>query len=72
MTTKPLNGESLIVQAQGCIVDASHLADLIEMAADHMETRESSTISGAVRVAAEKLQEAMELLNKAEAGKDAA
>ena len=69
MTTKPKSPEAvkeIIVQAHGCILDAGYIATLIEMAADNMATPDGSVISGAVRVAAEKLKEAAKLLDEAE------
>ena len=77
MTTKSLIKDSLIVQAQTCLIEAGYLADLIELAADHLEAREDSVISGAVisgmvHIAAEKLQEAMKLLDEAEDKREAA
>ena len=48
MTTKPKSPEAvkeIIIQARGCILDAGHIADLIEMAADNMATKEAPAIS---------------------------
>jgi len=53
--------------AQSCIIDAQYLAYLIEIAADGLETPEVGAISGAARIAIEKLTEAMKLLDQAEA-----
>jgi hypothetical protein len=39
--------------AQQCIIDAAHIADLIEMAADKLENSEGGTISGAIHRAGE-------------------
>jgi transcription elongation GreA/GreB family factor len=52
--------------AQQCIIDAAHIADLIEMAADKLENSEGGTISGAIHVASEKLHEAMLILSEAQ------
>ncbi len=58
---------SKLKNAQSCIIDAQYLAYLIEIAADGLETLEVGAISGAARIAIEKLIEAMKLLDQAEA-----
>ena len=75
MTTKPKPPEAvkdILIQAHGCILDAVYIADLIEMAADNTATPHGTVISGAVRVAAEKLKEASKLLDEAESKQEAA
>ena len=58
---------SKLKNAQSCIIDAQYLAYLIEIAADGLKTPEVGAISGAARIAIEKLTEAMKLLDQAEA-----
>ena len=75
MTKKPNPPQAIkdiLIQARGCILDAGHIADLIEMAADNMATKEAPAISCAVHIAAEKLREAMNLLDEAESKQEAA
>ncbi|QBR71932.1 hypothetical protein CU048_12385 [Beijerinckiaceae bacterium] len=58
--------------AQGCIVDAQHLTDLVEIVASTLDNREGATISNAVRCAGGKLTRAMLLLEEVEADMNAA
>jgi hypothetical protein len=58
---------SKLKDGQSCIIDAQYLADIIEIAADGLETPEGGAISGVARIAIEKLTEAIKLLDQAEA-----
>ena len=46
---------SKLKSVRSCIIDAQYLADLIEIAADGLETPEGGAISGAPRIAIEEL-----------------
>jgi hypothetical protein len=59
---------SKLREAQILIIDARYLAGLVEVAVDSIETPTDLAISAAAYVAIEKLNEAMNLLDQAQAG----
>jgi hypothetical protein len=59
---------SKLREAQVLIIDARYLAGLVEVAVDRLETPTDLAISAAAHVAIEKLNEAMNLLDQAQAG----